>query len=679
MARPCRALAVLVLFLAAGLVSLDHAFAIDTDGDGIDNTLDIDDDNDGLPDLVEGTGSTDADGIADTLDLDADNDGIPDNIEWQSTAGYLAPSGTDTDGDGLDDSYHVFRPDLTARSLAAFGAVAGYDFEPGATSDIAGGSTITLSGSALVTLGQGRSGLTRGLQLTANTQSASPQARIASIPGLTSTNQFSFTGWVRWDALGGYWDRVFDFGGGAANNNVVLAREGNTNNLIVHVYTGSNNHTVLRATNHLVGIVGTGTWVHYAVTVSPTAARLYINGSLAASAAMPSGPDYATWSKLYLGASNWSADYQLRGAYDAIGLYNKALSAAEVSQIINLSRAPVDTDGDGTWDMKDSDSDNDGRSDAAESGFTLSGAVGANGLDSAAEAADTYGDPNGLAHDGTAFLLPDLDGDTLANGSNAAPLATDLSFRDNSEPVDLVTAKTLSSTNASPWEAETVTYRITVTTATAGGTATGVSLTDPLPAGLTFVSATPSAGTYDSATGVWTIGDVVNGTPVTLDLTATVDTGQAGQTIINTATAAAGGQPDPTTSGDDLVEAVTVFNPQPALVVAKTWSFVTDSNGDGKAGAGDVIRYAYAVTNTGNVNVANVSVSDVTNGNDPAFLGGASPGQPVTASLTTDAGTTGDSTDADDAGPVWDTLAPGDTVTFTADYSVVQADVDALQ
>ncbi|WP_205853354.1 DUF11 domain-containing protein [Zhengella mangrovi] len=245
--------------------------------------------------------------------------------------------------------------------------------------------------------------------------------------------------------------------------------------------------------------------------------------------------------------------------------------------------------------------------------------------------------------------------------------------------VDLVTVKTLQSANASPAEGDTVTFRITVSNATAGTTATGVALADQLPAGLTFVSATPSAGTYDSATGVWIVGDVTDTTPVTLDIAATVDAGQAGNTITNTTTAAVGNETDPGTTGDDLVEAVTVFNPQPALVLAKTWSFVTDANGDGKAGIGDVIRYAYAVTNTGNVTVAGVAVSDVTNGNDPAFLGGASPGQPVTVSLTTDAGTTGDSTDADNAGPVWDTLAPGDTVTFTADYAVVQADVDALQ
>ena len=50
---------------------------------------------------------TDGDGIADHLDLDSDNDGITDNVEAQSTSGYVAPTGTDTDGDGLDDAYEA--------------------------------------------------------------------------------------------------------------------------------------------------------------------------------------------------------------------------------------------------------------------------------------------------------------------------------------------------------------------------------------------------------------------------------------------------------------------------------------------------------------------------------------------------------------------------------------------
>lgn len=52
-----------------------------------------------------GSVDSDGDGIANSLDLDSDNDGIPDNIEAQATASYIAPSGNDTDGDGLDDAY----------------------------------------------------------------------------------------------------------------------------------------------------------------------------------------------------------------------------------------------------------------------------------------------------------------------------------------------------------------------------------------------------------------------------------------------------------------------------------------------------------------------------------------------------------------------------------------------
>jgi uncharacterized repeat protein (TIGR01451 family) len=79
----------------------------DRDGDGVVNGSDLDDDGDGLLDSVEGalTVDTDSDGIPDALDLDSDGDGITDNIEAQSTAGYVAPSGSDSDNDGLDNAY----------------------------------------------------------------------------------------------------------------------------------------------------------------------------------------------------------------------------------------------------------------------------------------------------------------------------------------------------------------------------------------------------------------------------------------------------------------------------------------------------------------------------------------------------------------------------------------------
>jgi hypothetical protein len=53
------------------------------------------------------TVDTDSDGIPNYQDLDSDNDGIPDNVEAQTSLGYTAPSGSDSDNDGLDNAYET--------------------------------------------------------------------------------------------------------------------------------------------------------------------------------------------------------------------------------------------------------------------------------------------------------------------------------------------------------------------------------------------------------------------------------------------------------------------------------------------------------------------------------------------------------------------------------------------
>jgi hypothetical protein len=77
----------------------------DTDHDGVGDKNDLDTDGDGILNSVEGTADTDGDGIQNQWDLDSDGDGIPDNIEAQTTAGFKAPSAVDADGNGVDDAY----------------------------------------------------------------------------------------------------------------------------------------------------------------------------------------------------------------------------------------------------------------------------------------------------------------------------------------------------------------------------------------------------------------------------------------------------------------------------------------------------------------------------------------------------------------------------------------------
>ena len=157
---------------------------------------------------------------------------------------------------------------------------------------------------------------------------------------------------------------------------------------------------------------------------------------------------------------------------------------------------------------------------------------------------------------------------------------------------DLVTEKSLISGNPTPAEGDSVTFQITVTNNCAAQ-ATGVSLTDQLPAGITFTGNSVTQGAYDAATGLWTIGTINEGAQAVITLTGTVDVGQGGNTITNITTAATGDQVDPSTVGDDLEEAV-VVDGNADLVTVKTLL-----SGNATPLEGEVVSFQIEVTNNG--------------------------------------------------------------------------------
>ncbi|MCM4164083.1 MULTISPECIES: gliding motility-associated C-terminal domain-containing protein [unclassified Arenibacter] len=80
---------------------------LDSDGDGVSDSIDIDSDGDGIIDSIEGSIDPDGDGIPNYLDVDSDNDGILDIIEAQASLYYIPPSKIDSDNNGLDDAYEL--------------------------------------------------------------------------------------------------------------------------------------------------------------------------------------------------------------------------------------------------------------------------------------------------------------------------------------------------------------------------------------------------------------------------------------------------------------------------------------------------------------------------------------------------------------------------------------------
>src|SRR5262245_37990570 len=127
---------------------------------------------------------------------------------------------------------------------------------------------------------------------------------------------------------------------------------------------------------------------------------------------------------------------------------------------------------------------------------------------------------------------------------NVLTASDDHSINLSSPQADLAVIKTVD--NPTPAIESIVTFTVLVRNNGPDG-ATGVRVTDPLPAGLTFVSATPSQGSYDPVAGIWDVGALAAGAAATLQIQARVVSILAQP---NTATAIPGGQLDPDLSNN---------------------------------------------------------------------------------------------------------------------------------
>jgi uncharacterized repeat protein (TIGR01451 family) len=161
---------------------------------------------------------------------------------------------------------------------------------------------------------------------------------------------------------------------------------------------------------------------------------------------------------------------------------------------------------------------------------------------------------------------------------------------------DLSVTKTVS--DATPNVGDQITFTVTLTNA-GPDDATGVQVTDLLPAGLSFVNATPGQGTYDSNTGLWDVGALANGAQTVLTIGATV-VSPAAQT--NTGTISDADQVDPNPANNTASATET---PQQAdLSVSKTVSDATPN-------VGDQITFTVTLSNQGPDAATGVQVTDL--------------------------------------------------------------------
>jgi uncharacterized repeat protein (TIGR01451 family) len=203
---------------------------------------------------------------------------------------------------------------------------------------------------------------------------------------------------------------------------------------------------------------------------------------------------------------------------------------------------------------------------------------------------------------------------------------------------------------------DTITYSYVVDN-TGNVSLNSVSVTDPgvsfnggsanaLTTGPTLASGDTNSNNILDTTEVWTYTATYVLSQTDVDAAAGVAGG-----VSNTVTATVDdpqGNPVAPTPGGSTLTATTTIPASPALTIDKT------ADTPGPLTVGQIVNYTYLVTNTGNVTISGVNVTET------AFNG---TGTPVPTPTTT--GST--------------TLAPGGTVTFIASYTVTQADIDTLQ
>ena len=205
----------------------------------------------------------------------------------------------------------------------------------------------------------------------------------------------------------------------------------------------------------------------------------------------------------------------------------------------------------------------------------------------------------------TAASLPDPDS-TPNNGVTTEDDYATATVTPTNQASDLSLTKTVN--NATPLVGSAVTFEVVVTN-NGPQDNTGVQVTDLLPNGYTYNSFTVSTGTYNSATGLWNVGNLINGKSETLQITATVNlTGS----YLNVAEVTAAGLPDPdstpnngVTTEDDYGSVVTTPITQVAnLSLTKTVNNATPV-------IGSAVTFEIVVTNSGPQNVTGAEVTDL--------------------------------------------------------------------
>jgi hypothetical protein len=255
----------------------------------------------------------------DGTNVGAEDTTSPYSLSWDSS---LVSNGTHSitaiarDGAGNTTTSTAISI-TTSNALSTVKAAYNFDENTGTTAADASGNSNTATLSA-ATWAAAHTGSGLSLNGTTGYASALDSASL-DIAGNGTTEA-----WVKLSALN-KWHGIIGKGDNNTNESHNYALEVDNNNLVECILGNGTTSVTATSTTALI----TGTFYHLACTWDGTNLKLYVNGSLNRTVAQTLTPA-ANTSPFYIGQFGASSDFT-SGAIDDVRLYNRALSASEVS------------------------------------------------------------------------------------------------------------------------------------------------------------------------------------------------------------------------------------------------------------------------------------------------------------------------------------------------------------
>ncbi len=156
-----------------------------------------------------------------------------------------------------------------------------------------------------------------------------------NLGALSADMGFSICTWFVIDAtISSVWGRIFDFGNGPGNNNIILTQNAATSSLHLFQFCGNSGSSIAMSKPFVYG-----QWQHICVVNQGASWKFYQDGALTGSHQFSCAMSNVDLISNYIGEDNWGGASNMMGKVDEFRLYKGELSAAEAAAVYT-SRGP---------------------------------------------------------------------------------------------------------------------------------------------------------------------------------------------------------------------------------------------------------------------------------------------------------------------------------------------------